>query len=298
MAYVSKPGSQVSRVLAPLALSTRAAAVAREADRLARLLEAELILLHVGVEDSVTRTRFEDLLREHEVTPAKMLYRSGKPAKEILRAAHSFSADLIVAGALEKEGLFTYYAGRVARRVARQANCSVLLMPEPRSEPTRLRRWVVSVRYDDASRAMLRMLLDLSAREQPDRIDVVAEYELHGSGLALDGDLDSRAAEEFRDRVHREEQARLADLLAEVRFMHSGVQPVCLRGRVGYEAAQYARQIGADLLIMPAPKRLGFWDRFIRRGVETVLESLPCAVWLYRPTIGRGETTTPAEETE
>lgn len=271
-------------VLVPLALSPRAAAVACEAARWAKMLGAELVLLHVGLDEPATRSWFDEILRKHGLAEHRVMYvpGAGSPGKVIVRVAKEVRADLIVAGALEKEGALSYYVGSVARRVARHAPCSVLLLTEPRVEARGSRHWVVSVRLEESSQRMLHLLRCVAERDQPERIDVVSEYQMTGADWALESDLDTRAAEAQRQAIDRQEQAKLADFLLEAEFTNPALRPVCLAGRIGFESSEYARREGADLLIAPAPPRLGFWDKFIQHGVEFALESLPCALWLYR----------------
>lgn len=282
-------GSQrVRRVIAPLALSPRAAAVAAEAQRVARRFDAELRFVHVGSADTATRTRFDEVMRSLGLTAA-VDYRSGKPATAILRAAADADADLIVAGALEREGALQYYVGSVARKIARSARCSVLLLTEPRVEATPPRRWVVAARAEAPTRAMLGLVVELARRSMPDatpqRIDLVTEYQLSGANLALEGELDARSADARRAALDRAETERLADLAAGAGLSSlAGVEVRlrCLRGRVGWMSAQYARRQQADLLFAAAPRRLTIWDKLFQYGVEFALESLPCALWLHR----------------
>lgn len=272
----------VRTVLAPLAFSPRAAAVACEARRWAAVLGAELLLLHVGKDDQPTRRQLEERLQGHGLSAVRLEIRDGKPGRTIVRAAVDLGADLIVAGALEKEGALSYYVGSVARQVARRAGCSVLLLTQPRVDPQPTRRWAMTVPRDDASRQMLRFMSQLAAVEKPQRIDLIGEYDMSGTGLALEGDLDLAEAEDRRAQIHRQEQAKLAEFVADTPFTESPMRLICLRGRVGHESAEHARRTGADLLISPAPASLGFWDKFIQHGVEFALESLPCSMWLYR----------------
>ncbi|MBN1944659.1 MAG: universal stress protein [Bradymonadales bacterium] len=270
-------------VITALALSPRSAAVAAEGYRWAKLLGADLVLLHVGDAGEETRNRLEAIIREQKIERARIEFRFGKPGPKVARAAQELKADLVVAGALEKEGALSYYVGSVARQIARQAPCSVLLLTQPTAQPLVSQRWVVTTRHDDVTRQMLRLLSKLAEQEQPRRIDVVSEYQICGAGLALDGDLDDRSAMTQREGFLAAEQERLADFLAATAFGGPNVHPVCLCGRIGYESAEYARQVSADLLFTPAPRRLRFWDRFFQYGVEYALESLPCSLWLYRP---------------
>jgi hypothetical protein len=257
--------------------------VACEAHRWSTVLGAELIFLHVGQDNAETRALFDRSLKERGLSGAQIEFRNGKPGKVILRAATELKADLIIAGALERENALTYFVGSVARQMARSADCSVLLITEPRLVPVSPRCWAVTVRFDDVSQQMLRFLNQVAQREKPDRIEVISEYGIGGTGLALESDLDVRSADSSRSRLHLAEEARLADFLTATRFGGSHVRRNCLRGRVGHECAEFARREGAELMFAPAPRRLGFWDKFIQQGVEFALESLPCALWLYRP---------------
>jgi nucleotide-binding universal stress UspA family protein len=274
---------QPNQVVVPLALSPTAAAVAVEGDRWAKILGAQTVMLHVGEENEATRSRFEEILREHGIEGARLEFNPGKPGATISQVAGREKATLIVAGALEKEGALAYFFGSVARQMARQAPCSVLLLKEPRVEPHEHGRWVVTVSYDDESRGMLEYVAWLAQRAQPERIDVVMEYRLSGADWALDGDLDAHNAAAHRSSFQREEEARLADLLAGSSLAGANVRAVCLRGRVGHASNEYAQLHDADLLFALAPTHLGFWDRFFQHGVEFALEYLPCALFLYRP---------------
>ena len=275
------------RVLAPLALSGRAGAVAREAGRISDVLEAELVLLHVGRDTAEARAAFAQHLHACGLGERQILFRPGKPERVICRAAQELGAELIVAGALESEGPLGYYIGSVARRIARQAHCSVLLLTHPRAEPDRFQRWVVDVDDDPPGLATIRFALELARIEKPDFIDVTREYDLPGFGLAMERDLDVRGAEAMREQLHGYEEMKLTEFLSSVNtgdLETAGVRirPVCLRGREGWEAAEHARNRDADLLITPAPPHLTFWDKFFQHGVEFALESLPCALLLYR----------------
>ncbi len=272
----------VRTVLVPIALSSRAAAVAVEGHRWATLLGAKTVIVHVGTE-STARPRIQAILDEHGLADAELVVCRGRPGAAVVEVAREQKADLIVAGALEKEGALTYFFGSVARQMARQAPCSVLLLKDPRVESHPAMRWVVSTACDEAGLGMLAFLAELARRAEPARIDVVTEYCVSGADWALEGDLDMRTADARRSGFHREEQGRLADFLAESALEGMNVRAVCLRGRVGHASAEYAREHGADVLFAMAPSHLGFWDRFIQHGVEFALESLPCALWLYRP---------------
>jgi nucleotide-binding universal stress UspA family protein len=57
-----------------------------------------------------------------------LVFATGSPAEEILRAAERHRADLIVMGSKGLTGLDRYLLGSVSRKVARHAPCSVLVV--------------------------------------------------------------------------------------------------------------------------------------------------------------------------
>lgn len=275
----------VRRLLASVAQSPRALAVAAEAYRLAGVLGAEIVFLHVGPETAEARRFLEETARgfsEGSESP-RIVVRAGRPDRVICAVAEEAGADLIVAGALEKEGPLEYYAGSIARRIARRAPCSVLLLTEPRTPPAPARRIVVRVQSDDRAREVVRFALALAAQGEEATVFAVREYDIAGLAAATDESFDSGARRAYQDRAQAEEQARLADFLADMGPMPVRPTPVALRGREGWEAAEFARREGADLLVMAAPRRrLGFLDKLFQHGVEFALERLPCALLLYR----------------
>lgn len=283
---IIEPGELPRRMMALLALTPRAASVASEADRLARSLGAELLFLHVGEGTAENREALSSRLREVGMGDRTIVFRTGRVHRTICHAAKELSVDLLVLGALEREGAIGYYVGSVARRVARRAHCSVLLLTEPRVEARAMRRWVVGVDYTPESQSMLRSVVEWARREKPESIHLVHEYVLPGIGLGVDSELDARGAERVRQKMQEQEQSRLVEFLGAFGCADVAMRPVCLRGREGWELNEYAKRKGADLLIAAAPRRLTFWDKFFQHGVEFSLESLPCALLLHRD-VGR-----------
>jgi nucleotide-binding universal stress UspA family protein len=184
---------------------------------------------------------------------------------------------------MEKEGPLEAVVGSAARRIARGAPCSVLLLTEPRQTPQPFQTPVVSVEFDEVGREMTQVALDLARREGALYLHAVREYELAGLHLGIDDGLDAREAEEHRDLVQFEEDNRLISFLEGFDWGGVRLRRACLAGKKGAEAAEYARAHGADLLFVADPRRHSFWDRFFRQRTELALQRLPCALFLYRP---------------
>ena len=272
------------RVVALLAPTPRAVAVAAEARRIAGRYDAELSLLHV-VSDPDSEQRLRGILADATVPDVEsaLVVRTGNVTSVVNRYLREVNADLVVAGALEKEGAVTYLLGSVARNLARRAPSSVLLLTSPQKESPGFRQIVVAVQYDDAAADMVRFALDFARREAASAIHIVSEYALSGLRGAMTDGLDMREAAQVRSSTRAVESLRLATFLEDIDCSGVRLVTTTLEGRAGWEASQYARRIRADLMVAAAPRHTGLLGRLFQHGIEYAFEELPCALYLYRP---------------
>src|SRR5215472_7088171 len=106
--------------------------VLAEAKRIRDRFGAELHLIHVGKRDQETPRKFSDILAELGLpADSPIHYEEGDPAEAILAALTREKMDMLIAGALEKEIVLHQFLGNVARRLVREANCSVMLFTHP-----------------------------------------------------------------------------------------------------------------------------------------------------------------------
>ena len=138
----------MKRLVCPTDFSERGAAAERQAVGLARVLGAELVLVHVGTDATLWREGLytpevravvegqrkwaADTLAARvaalaaEGVTARAVVRVGLAWKEIVRLAAEEHADMIVMGTQGRAGLERLLLGSVAERVIRQAPCPVL----------------------------------------------------------------------------------------------------------------------------------------------------------------------------
>jgi nucleotide-binding universal stress UspA family protein len=137
------------RILVPTDFSTPSERAWATAQRLARAVGADLVLLHVFVElplyseaplsgdrvrevYSASRTWAADQLEKWAATaraeglPVKTLVRTGIPHDEIVRTASDEGADLVAIGTHGRSGLNRLMVGSVCDRVIRLSSCPVL----------------------------------------------------------------------------------------------------------------------------------------------------------------------------
>ncbi|MCC6157663.1 MAG: universal stress protein [Deltaproteobacteria bacterium] len=280
----------VRRILASIALSPRAEAVAGEAIELARRFGAALSFVHVGADDADRRERVAQVLaRIAGDTPPPFEIRSGDPAEVICDAGRDAGADLIVAGALEKEGFLEGLRGSVARRIARLAPCSALLITEPSREGSLSGRVVVGIgdpstgsgESDDGD-GLVRFAAAFAQATGAKYLHLVREFDPLVSRVA-ESSGETAVDPETQRLWATQARLELTELLAGVDTTGLVTEAACLEGRYGMEMVEYALRVEADLTIFPLPRRrLNFWDRFFHHSAENVLERLPCAVLFYR----------------
>jgi nucleotide-binding universal stress UspA family protein len=139
------------------AFSPRFHQVLAEADRVRRRFDASLGMIYVGKKTAATVEKFTAAIAQLKLPPETVVhYEEGDPATSILTAARKMKLDLLVAGALEKEAVHRQFLGNVARRLVREACCSVMLFTQPELEPKPLRHIVFLAEYSEHAQGALR----------------------------------------------------------------------------------------------------------------------------------------------
>jgi len=139
----------IKRIMVPTDLSRLSQAAFNHAVTLARRCTARIYLVHVmepalavvPVYLGVTTKEFERrMLRDAEVRLKKLAQRLGKSARvatvvrrgnvttELIKAARSLRANLIVISTHGRSGIGHVLVGSVAERIVRQASCPVLIV--------------------------------------------------------------------------------------------------------------------------------------------------------------------------
>jgi nucleotide-binding universal stress UspA family protein len=148
--------------------------VLAEAKRIRDRFDAELHLIYVGTQNQETPRKFSEVLAELELpVDLPIHYEQGDPAEAILAALARENIDVLVAGALEKEVVLHPFLGNVARRLVREANCSVMLFTHPEKQPKPLRRIVFVADHSQHGLVALKRTLMLAEAESCERLYVI-----------------------------------------------------------------------------------------------------------------------------
>lgn len=216
--------------------SPRFRAVLAEADQFARSLDASLSVIHAAAEHAEAIERFFEALdplgRSAETSILWSVAES--PTQAIVSACERAHVDLLLAGALEREGDHRNFVGGVARELLSRTTCDLLLLPEPREMPPPCERVVVDVRLDHPSLPFLnhacRLARQLGAREMIFAA-IVTPFDLaRAGGAPLD-------------------ENRLIEIVDPAEGFDGEVDVRVLRSTTGFATCDFLQEVRAGLFV-------------------------------------------------
>ena len=253
--------------------------VLAEAKRIRDRFGAELHLIHVGKRNQETPKKFSDVLAELELpADSPIHYEEGDPAEAILAALARENIDVLVAGALEKEIVLHPFLGNVARRLVREANCSVMLFTHPQKKPEPLRRIVFIADHSQQGLVALKTTLILAEAESCERLYVIGIITAFDEARAsIAGDASASAAHQPN---HGEEDP-LEEFVLSAGATEVPIETRLIRGATGLAASDFVRSVEADLLVVPLPKSRETVQQ-LPSNIAWVSDVIPCNLWIVR----------------
>jgi nucleotide-binding universal stress UspA family protein len=260
--------------------SPRFEQVLSEAKRIGDRFGSDLSLIYVGQRSDETDKKFADILGRLQLPKDSAVhYGAGDPADGILRAIADNNIDLIVAGALEKEAVLHPFLGNVARRLLREAGCSVLLFTHPELQPKPLKRIVFVANYSEHAGRAFKQTLKLAEAESSECLYAIRVYttfdEVRASTFVDNGDGKPRP------RTFQEEEAALEKFVLAGGETSVPIDARCIRGNTGFAASDFIKSVEADLLVVPVHKSETSAER-LPNHLAWIADVIPCNLWLIR----------------
>lgn len=258
-----------------------------EASRLAMYFGAKLVLIHVGEHTQEKYNKFNAILApfikeglEHEV-----IFTPGDPVEVILQTTDDLSIDLLIIGALQRENFLNYYVGSIARKITRKAKCSILLLIKPSIDRITCNHIVVNGLEDPKTKQTMSAAFYVSHKLGSGRLTIVEEISREEVAVNVEDDITLRKATIAREKLSRRENSRVQEIIDTIpeeykQKVNIKTQPIF--GRRGYSIGHYAEVVRADLLVMNAPSKVGFWDRLFPHDIEHILTELPTDVLIVQ----------------
>lgn len=272
--------STYKKIAVASTFSPRFEQVLSEAKRIGDRFGSDLNLIYVGERSDETDRKFADIFGRLQLpTDSAVHYGKGDPAEAILRAIADNNVDLIVAGALEKEAVLHPFLGNVARRLLREAGCSVLLFTHPELKPKPLRRIVFVANYSDHAQRAFKQALRLAEIEASEYLYAIRVYttfdEVRASTFVDNGDGKPRP------RTFEEEEAALEKFVLAAGDTKVPIDARCIRGNTGFAASDFIKSVEADLLVVPVHKSETSAER-LPNHLAWIADVIPCNLWLIR----------------
>jgi nucleotide-binding universal stress UspA family protein len=259
--------------------SPRFKQVLAEAKRIRERFSAELHLIYVGERNEEIAKNFGDVLTQLELPlDSKIHYEEGDPAEAILRALTREKIDVIIAGALEKEVVLHPFLGNVARRLVREAPCSVMLFTTPAVKPKPLRRIVFVADYSDTRLEALRRTLPFAAAESCERLYVIRIITTFDQARASIRENAKRRAKPGRED---DEEEALEKFVLSAGATDIPIEVRCIRGNTGLAASDFVQSVKADLLVVPLPRDARGVPQ-LPSNIAWVTDVIPCNLWVIR----------------
>lgn len=260
-------------------------ALLKEAKRLKALFGASLSLIHVGKKTAATEEQLNRVIAETGLSGSEVtiIWTKGEPGHAILASSKSAGIDLLIAGALEKENIFKYYIGSVARKIMRDAECSALILKSPSDSTMSYKKFYISTDYSAESEYAIRKTFQFALLESADEFVIVRDYRIPGLASTV---LDSGNIEELdnaRELWQAEEEEKMQLFLRELNLKGLNVSSYCLYGREGWRAGNFAKENKADIFALSvAAKKMKFIDRLFPHEAEYTFEKLPSNLLIIR----------------
>ena len=253
--------------------------VLAEARRMRDRFSADLHLIYVGGRNAEISRKFGEVLAELELpADSPIHYEEGDPAEAILGALARENIDMLVAGALEKEIVLHPFLGNVARRLVREANCSVMLFTHPEKNPKPLRRIVFVADHSQEKLSALQTTLQLAKAEPCERLYVIAIVTAFDEARAsIQGNAANAQAQQPNDTT----EDALEELVLSAGATEVPIETRFIRGATGLAASDFVRSVEADLLVVPLPNTGGRVQQ-LPSNIAWVSDVIPCNLWVIR----------------
>ena len=259
--------------------SPRFKQVLAEAKRIRERFSADLHLIYAGERDEEIAKKFSEALAQLELPlDSKIHYEKGNPADAILRVIAREKIDVIVAGALEKEVVLHPFLGNVARRLVREAPCSVMLFTTPAAKPKPLRRIVFIADYSDTRLNAVKRMLPFAAAESCERLYVIRIITTFDQARAS---IHANAGRHAKTSTDDDEEEALERFVLSAGATDVPIEARCIRGNTGLAASDFVQSVKADLLVVPLQKNAGGTQR-LPSNIAWVTDVIPCNLWLIR----------------
>ncbi len=273
----------IETIAVAVTFSTRLTPLLLEACRISKSLNAAMVLIHVGGKTPESEDVLEKGMSDAGINAkqCRIIWMDGDPVETILEVCKLNIVDLLIIGAMQKENMFKFYLGSVARSISRRAKTSVLLLTRLDVEPNAVKKIIVNGIDNPKTVHTINTTIYLAKHIGAKDITVVTE--VHNPALTMTMADSSTAPEatKIKKEIVEEREAHLQPILEKAReqYPEIKIKEKVVHGKPGYAISTYAKSKDADLLVVNSPDaQLSLIDRIFTHDIEYILQQLPCNV--------------------
>ena len=265
---------QIKTVGVALTLIPHSYTVLAEASHFAQRLNASLTLIHVGTGEAESRAHLQETAHQLAIAHEKTIVWNQKdPAQALLSAAEQSGVELLVAGAFEGPALKRRrFLGPVARHLAENARCSLLLLAHPRIDRHDFRRIVVITDFSEDSKRACSQALWLAQKDSAESLHIVS---IHTVFMEVRAGV--RTNDGWPARTRAEEEDLMKKFVASLPPSDVPVEWRVIEATTGFAACDFAEAMEADLLVLPGHNRPG---GRMPPMTDWALQVVPCTLWI------------------
>jgi len=270
-------------ILTGIAFSPNLKANVFETLRLGSFLNAKVILVHVGDKNDKKEQQISEYCNAFPEfkDQVSVIWKSGDPVKVITSACKEQQADLLILGAAKKEKTSKYYLGAVAKKIAKKAPCSLLLLIKPSIERIPCRHVVVNGLEHPKTNHTIQASFEFANALGSNKITIVEEISQSEVTIKVDDDKSLEKSTLLQKQILERETSRVSTILNEVDSSLKKditIKSQGIFGTRGYSIGHYAKIKRADLLVMNKPEKSTFWDKIFPQDIDYILSELPTDV--------------------
>ncbi|WP_234418246.1 universal stress protein [Aquimarina aquimarini] len=258
-----------------------------EAMRMVDFFDSKLVIVHVGTKTKEKENCIKELISGFSDDEEKVvvIWKQGNPVSVIIETAKERNADLIMLGATPREGFLKFYIGSIARKITRNAHCSVLLLIKPSEDLRPCNHIVVNGLKDEKTQQTILDSFEVAQNLGVQKLTIVEEISQQEVKVVVEDDQSLLKDTMIKEQLAQKEDLRVQHILEDVPDdLKTGIaiNSQSIFGKRGYSIGHYAKIVAADLLIMNAPKPTTFFDRIFLHDLEHILSELPTDVLIMR----------------
>jgi nucleotide-binding universal stress UspA family protein len=273
-----RPAYPFETIAVAISFSPRCQSILVEAKRLTDALGASLVLMHIGNKTKEKEAELDEMMTSVGIEEAscRVIWMEGEPVETILKLCKLNIVDLLILGALQKENIFKFYLGSIARSISRKAKCSVLLLTNPTNEPHKFKKIVVNGVENPKTIHTINTALYLARNLKVKELTIVNEVDVPGLAMAIADDSTAPEAKEIKKNLTIEVEEVLQTVIDKCDAGDIEVKEKIVKGKPGYAISKYAKDRKADLLVVNSPDtQLNLLDRIFTHSIEYILADLP-----------------------